>query len=159
MILYHGTNIEFSTIDLQKSQKNKDFGQGFYLSAYREQAEQMAANKVALFGGSALIHCYKCPDNILENDELKIKIFPEYSKEWAEFILLNRNKSSEKKQHDYDIVYGPIADDKVGLQIKFYQQKFISLDVLMERLKFVHVTFQYYFGSEKALTFLERIHE
>ncbi|MBQ4508162.1 MAG: DUF3990 domain-containing protein [Paludibacteraceae bacterium] len=32
MILYHGTNKAFDTIDLTKSKPNKDFGQGFYLS-------------------------------------------------------------------------------------------------------------------------------
>ena len=31
MILYHGTNVEFDTIDLAKSKPNKDFGQGFSL--------------------------------------------------------------------------------------------------------------------------------
>ena len=33
MILYHGTNVEFDVIDLAKSKPNKDFGQGFYLTA------------------------------------------------------------------------------------------------------------------------------
>lgn len=47
MKLYHGTNVDFETIDLQKSNKNKDFGQGFYLTADKDQAEQMAANKTA----------------------------------------------------------------------------------------------------------------
>lgn len=36
MILYHGSNVEIVKIDLSKSMRGKDFGQGFYLSAYRE---------------------------------------------------------------------------------------------------------------------------
>ena len=40
MILYHGTNKAFDTIDLTKSKPNKDFGQGFYLS--REYSQAMA---------------------------------------------------------------------------------------------------------------------
>ena len=43
MILYHGTNIDFKDINLLKSHKYKDFGQGFYLTDIRSQAEQMAA--------------------------------------------------------------------------------------------------------------------
>lgn len=39
MTLYHGTNIDFSEIDLAKSFPLKDFGQGFYLTTIREQAE------------------------------------------------------------------------------------------------------------------------
>jgi hypothetical protein len=38
MILYHGTNIDFDEIDLKKSKPNKEFGQGFYLSADKRQA-------------------------------------------------------------------------------------------------------------------------
>ncbi len=41
MILYHGTNIDFQKISLSKSKPNKDFGQGFYLSAELQQAEAM----------------------------------------------------------------------------------------------------------------------
>ena len=33
MRLYHGTNVDFDVIDITKSQKFKDFGQGFYLTA------------------------------------------------------------------------------------------------------------------------------
>lgn len=29
MILYHGSNVEFDSIDLLKSKPNKDFGKGF----------------------------------------------------------------------------------------------------------------------------------
>ena len=42
MKLYHGTNIVFDKIDLQKSKPNKDFGQGFYLSPDYNQALNMA---------------------------------------------------------------------------------------------------------------------
>ena len=38
MRLYHGTNVDFSLIDLTKSNKYKDFGQGFYLTDIRSQA-------------------------------------------------------------------------------------------------------------------------
>lgn len=33
MKLYHGTNIDFEKIDIDKSKPNKDFGRVFYLSA------------------------------------------------------------------------------------------------------------------------------
>ena len=46
MILHHGTNIDFDTIDLKKSKPNKDFGKGFYLSANYDQAMAMANVKV-----------------------------------------------------------------------------------------------------------------
>ena len=45
MILYHGTNIDFSSIDLKKCKPNKDFGQGFYLTDIKEQANKMAIRR------------------------------------------------------------------------------------------------------------------
>ncbi len=55
MKLYHGTNLDFSVIDLAKSNKYKDFGQGFYLTDIRSQAEELAAKKSRLFGGYPVI--------------------------------------------------------------------------------------------------------
>lgn len=48
MRLYHGTNIDFDVIDLGKSNKYKDFGQGFYLTDIRSQAEELATKKAKL---------------------------------------------------------------------------------------------------------------
>jgi len=38
MILFHGSNMEVSGIDLSKCTKHKDFGQGFYMTSIKEQA-------------------------------------------------------------------------------------------------------------------------
>ncbi len=45
MILYHGTNIDFESIDITKSKPNKDFGQGFYLTQNYSQAMEMGKLK------------------------------------------------------------------------------------------------------------------
>lgn len=42
MKLYYGTNVDFDVIDLTKSNKYKDFVQGFYLTDIRLQAEELA---------------------------------------------------------------------------------------------------------------------
>ncbi len=39
MKLYHGTNIDFTQIDLRKTKPNKDFGRGFYLTDIYKQAK------------------------------------------------------------------------------------------------------------------------
>lgn len=55
MILYHGSNIAITQIDLSKSKPNKDFGQGFYLSDSEQQAIEMANYKTSLFGGNPIV--------------------------------------------------------------------------------------------------------
>lgn len=70
--------------------------------------------------GEATLTIYEFDESILTAlSDLKVMIFENYSKEWAEFIMMNRRNKDLEPMHDYDIVYGPIADDKVGLWIPF----------------------------------------
>lgn len=152
MILYHGSNVNIDKIDLAKSRPYKDFGKAFYLSADESQALEMAAHKVEVFGGEPIVTRYTFDENLMISKELKIKTFNSYSKEWADFIFANRKKSSPVFEHDFDIVYGPIANDSVGEQVVLLKGGYIDFDLFLERLKFLKgITFQYAFCTEKAI--------
>lgn len=157
MILYHGTNAVFETIDLSYSKPNKDFGQGFYLSADKEQALEMARAKVdQLESGTPTVMAYEVDE--LQMDELKVLRFNAYNEAWAKFILLNRNNTSGQPVHDYDIVIGPIANDRVGVQLWRYETQAIDLPTLVRNLQYMKgVTIQYYFGTERAIKLLRRL--
>lgn len=157
MKLYHGTNIEFEQIDLCKSKPNKDFGQGFYLSAEYDQAMEMARTKVdQMEFGSPTVLTFEIDEESMNT--LKVLRFDGYTEEWAKFILLNRNNASTKAAHDYDIVIGPIANDRVGVQLWRYETQSIDLQTLVQRLKYVKgLTIQYFFGSERAIKLLRRL--
>ena len=116
MKLYHGSNILIDKIDLRKSKPNKDFGRGFYLSDNEEQALEMAKFKTLTLGGEPLISIFEFDENIITNNTLKVKVFQDYSEEWADFVFANREGLDNVEE--YDIVYGPIANDTVGLQIR-----------------------------------------
>lgn len=156
--LYHGTNVWFGEIDLNKSKKHKDFSRGFYLTEDRNQARRLAEQRCLVDGGDIVILSFDFDAEQAKADStLRLLMFDGYTREWAEFINLNRNMNNgRQKFHHYDIVYGPIADDKVGLQIKLFNQRIIDIDTLQERLKFVKPTYQYYFGTEKALKYLKK---
>lgn len=157
MKLYHGTNIDFDHIDINKSKPNKDFGRGFYLSVDYEQAKNMADIKVEqMETGMPLVQEYSISE--IEMKSLKCMTFDDYTEEWAKFILLNRNNPSAVPAHDYDIVIGPIADDRVGVQLWKYESQLIDLPTLIKRLKYMKgITFQYFFGTERAIKLLKRI--
>lgn len=151
--LYHGSNVKVEFPDLQKSKPYKDFGQGFYLSENKQQAWDLAFNKVSqLEWGKAMVNSYLFDESIMQADVLNIKQFENYSEEWARFIIKNRDLSSPQPTHNYDIVYGPIADDGVTFQLRRYLGGIISLEKLVEELKFAKgITFQYFFGTKEAL--------
>ncbi len=157
MKLYHGTNQDFDTIDLQKSKPNKDFGRGFYLSADSEQALAMANIKVEQQQlGTPQVMEFEVDEEAMK--ALRLLRFDDYSEQWAEFILANRNNSTGKPTHDYDIVIGPIANDRVGLQLWKYENQLIDLPALVRKLKYMKgMTIQYFFGTERALTILKRV--
>ena len=157
MILYHGSNVDFDNIDLTKSKPNKDFGQGFYLSREYTQAMTMAKIKVEqLQIGIPTVLTFEA-DEMLMNT-LRVLRFDNYSEEWAKFIILNRNNSSRQPAHDYDIVIGPIANDRVGVQLWKYENGTIDLHTLVHNLRNMHgITFQYFFGTERAVKTLKRL--
>ncbi len=158
MILYHGTNVTFEQIDLDKSKPYKDFGKGFYLSADLQQAKELAQARVELTGGEPVILSYDFDESLLTSGMLKVKRFEDYTQEWAEFILANRNRSSAGTAHDYDVVVGPIANDRVGIQLWKYLNQDIDMDTLIRRLRYMKgVTIQYYFGTERAIKYLHKL--
>lgn len=158
IILYHGSNLEIDNIDLSKSKIGKDFGKGFYLNPNFDQAYKMAVRaKSVNKEGSEIVSAFEFEDEILTGSELNVKIFPEYSKEWADFVVANRNNKSAMPIHPYDIVIGPIADDNVGTQIYRYSRNFIDIDKLIAELKFEEKAIQYFFGTEKAIKLLRKI--
>lgn len=151
MKLYHGSNQMIDRIDLSKSRPNKDFGQGFYLTEDRDQAMRMAEQKVLQSGGIPVVNVYEFDDSFLYNGKLNVKIFEGYTEEWANFIVTNRDRSSQIKVHDFDIVVGAIANDRVGVQLFRYMREYIDLPTLVRNLQFVKLTTQYYFGTEEAI--------
>lgn len=159
MILYHGSNIEIVDIDLLKSKPNKDFGRGFYLTESFAQAMDMAQIKTnQLEYGSPAVMTYELDEQCLIDGSLAVKRFADYSEEWAKFILANRNAPTPECVHTYDVVIGPIADDRVGVQLWRYDNQMIDLPTLVRNLKYMKgITIQYFFGTESAIKQLKRI--
>lgn len=156
MKLYHGSNVAINKIDLAKSKPNKDFGKGFYLSDNENQALEMAKFKTLTLGGEPIVSIFEFDENILSNKILSVKIFKEYSEEWADFVFANRDGLENVDK--YDIVYGPIANDKVGIQIRKLKDGNIDKVEFLNRLKYMEgITFQYFFGTEKAIKYLTKI--
>ncbi len=155
MILYHGSNMPVEQIDLDKSKPNKDFGRGFYLSDSEEQAVQMANYKSQLLGGASVVTRFEFDNALMQSEILRIKVFEDYSEEWADFVFANREGRAVEQ---YDIVYGPIANDKVGLQIRKFKDGTIDKAEFLNRLKYMKgITYQYFFGTDAAIKHLVKL--
>ena len=149
MLLFHGSNMEIGEVDLAKSRPYKDFGKAFYLSTDKNQAREMAHFKVLTQGGAEMVAVFEFDENAAEG--LKIKRFESYCEEWAEFVFNNRDER-QNFRHNFDIVYGPIANDRIGAQITRFKQGYITFDEFLARIKYIKgITFQYAFCTQKAV--------
>ncbi len=156
--LYHGSTVDIEVIDLSKSRPNKDFGRGFYLSADRQQAWRMGEFKAMIEGGEPVMNTFSFDEQLLSSGDFKVLTFDGYTREWADFIFMNRNNKESFPMHDYEIVYGPIANDRVGVQIGKYEAGDITFDQFLENLKYMKgVTYQYFFGTQRAIEKLKKI--
>ncbi len=159
MILYHGSNVDIKTIDLSKSKPYKDFGRGFCLSADKAQAFRMAEQRTSIeLFGKPTVNRFYFDESALEDGSLRFLSFGDYSVEWAKFVLKNRDYHAEPPCQNYDVVYGPIADDGVTFQLRRYKSGVTTIERLVEELKYARgITFQYFFGTELAISKLKKL--
>ena len=150
MKLYHGSTVDIISIDLSKSKPNKDFGRAFYLSVDKRQAMEMARFRAAFEETKPVVNVYEFDESLFP--QFRYKRFEDYSREWAQFVYDHRTDPQGCTLHDYDIVYGPIANDRIGAQITRFKQGYITFDEFLKRIQYIKgVTFQYAFCTQRAI--------
>jgi len=166
MTLYHGSNVKVAEIDLAKCRPYKDFGRGFYLTGIREQARQMARRVVRLYGGSPKVSAFSFDAEAFAARDLQTLSFDRPTKDWALFVLNNRNKKftnfAEKlcnQDNKYDIVVGPVANDDIAYLFRTFTSGLIDVDALIRGLAYKSLTEQYSFHTERSLRYLHSVKE
>ena len=158
MRLYHGTDSFFERPDLSRCRPFKDFGKGFYLTPDLAVAKRMAERCVERSdwqGAPKYVYVYDFDDSDLS--PLNVRRFPPtVNKSFAMFVMANRQSRTTATDHNrdnrHDIVIGPIADDRMGVLFRRYEDGEVSLDYLINELKFKRLSMQYSFHSAKALS-------
>jgi hypothetical protein len=88
----------------------------------------------------------------LTND-LRIKKFNGVSDEWFDFILQNRTVGGT--QHFFDVVQGPVANDKTTRTISGFIEGIYTRAEAMQRLTYNKLNDQVSFHTEKAIRTLK----
>ena len=160
MILYHGSNMVVSEIELIRCRPYRDFGTGFYLTIYPDQAKRMASRVVRIYGGKENVSVFDYNETLVS--DLSIRIFKKPCIEWAKFVMNNRDRDFSDIESPlcnldtkYDIVIGPVANDDMALLFRQYSQQLITLDILAKGMEYRNLSNQYSFHTEKAITTLK----
>ncbi|MDR2206186.1 MAG: DUF3990 domain-containing protein [Flavobacteriaceae bacterium] len=135
MNVYHGSYTAIEKIDLNLCEAGKDFGRGFYVTNLYKQAEIWANRKGKPKQTTGIVTTFDFNENIPEIMELKVLKFDDYTDEWLDFVVLNRlNDNKHHQAHNYDIIEGPVADDKITEQIDDYIDGIISKEDFLKSL-------------------------
>ena len=156
MIVFHGSHLAVNVIDLSKCEPYRDFGQGFYVTKFRQHAENWAKRK-SRNKHNGFVSEYEFYYSALVARKCKIRQFGCYNEEWLDFVTLNRNDKNPIPAHDYDIVEGPVADDKVQNRIIDYLNGDISKTTFLQELKWHEETHQICFCTVASLQFLKLV--
>lgn len=149
MLLYHGSNIQVSNPQIIESDRRLDFGKGFYLTSSYEQAKRWAELTVKRRGtGKEAVSVFEFDDTFVS--DLKILRFTQAQKEWPQYVTLNR-KNQEIPNDDYDIVIGPVANDRTMPVISLYFSGIYDIEETIKRLMPQKLCDQYTFRTEKAI--------
>jgi len=161
MFFYHGTTEVIGDIDLNKCRLRTDFGRGFYISSKLGSARDWAIGRAG-FSGIPTIMRYGISREIYDDTALSILRFDKPSTEWLDFIRDNRrrdigNNSVFEPRHDYDIVSGPIANDKVADVVDLYCKGRISAEKAIARVKTLQSVFQLSLHTVQTLRYISTV--
>ena len=150
--VYHGSLGVVTQPEIREPNRRLDYGTGFYTTTAYWQAERwvqrrMRESKIA----KGYVNVYDFNDTALI--QLKSLIFEKPTEEWVDFVMQNRTLPDFS--HNYDIVYGPVANDHVYAAFALFEGNVISKKTLIEELRTYQLVDQYLFHTERSLDYLK----
>ena len=157
MKLYHGGANPVPTPLPESPVRNRplDFGSGFYATTSLEQAQRwirLRREQDAKFG-NGVVSRYVINEAEIESSDLKVlRVSKDNLDPWFDFVMANRH--TKAFTHDYDLVIGPVANDKVFVTLTLFEQGIIDKFMAIQQLKTFVLRDQYLFHTAKALKYL-----
>ena len=157
MRLYHGSTVAVRKPSLRPGRANAYFGKGFYTTTNYEQAVRWAHIKQEREEAKrAVVSVYEFDETLLDNPELNIRKFTGADEPWLYFVTDCR----KSRGHNYDLVQGPVANDKVFTTVNLFESGVLSAEAAILQLKAYKTYDQLSFHTEcviGALRFVEAI--
>lgn len=147
MILYHGSIEIVDNPEIRIPSRSLDYGYGFYTTTSFKQAEDWVKRKLNANSPIGYVNVYELDEDLVKS--LKTLLFESPTEDWLDFVMSNR--TNKDFNHDFDIVYGPVANDKVYVAFALYEGGIIDKQNLISELKAYKLVDQYLFHTDKAL--------
>lgn len=140
--LFHGSYTPVQVPLVKLGRKKVDFGQGFYLTNLRTQAESWAKTIAERKGRNAqpTVSTFSFDYDAVKSGEYRIKTFESYNLEWLEYVVDCRKGGMEQQQ--YDVVEGGVANDNVIDTVEDYENGIITAEQALGQLRYKKVNHQ-----------------
>ena len=153
MRLFHGSleRVEVPRIMPRELYRPLDFGTGFYTTTDFEQASRWVRIRLERNPNADIgfVTAYDFDEAFMASAGLNVKKYDGVSSEWLNFIAVNRLQGNV--EHGFDIVIGPVANDRVYTVLNMFEGGFIDEEEAMKRMKAYRLADQVLFHTEKAL--------
>ena len=151
MILYHGRLEQVICPEIREPNRTLDYGSGFYTTTSFKQAEDWVRRKMKEKETNAgYVNVFDFDEEVQKR--VNCLIFDAPTEEWVDFVMQNRTQKGFS--HSYDIVFGPVANDRVYAAFALYEGGLLSKQELIAALKTYKLVDQYLFHTEIALKYL-----
>lgn len=148
MKLYHGSTVAVRKPSLRPGRSNADFGKGFYTTSNLEQAVRWAHIKQEREDAArAVVSVYEFDETLINNPDWNIRRFTGADEAWLYFVTDCR----KSRKHDYDLVQGPVANDKVFTTVNLFESGFLSAEAAILQLKAYKTYDQLSFHTVKTI--------
>ena len=131
VVVYHGGTESVEHPDCKCGRKNLDFGQGFYVTDIRKQAEDWAKLMAGRKKTTPILNRYRLNRDAIMS-EARCKIFPAYDEDWLDFIVASRQGQPIADAYDY--IEGGVANDRVVDTVNLYMMGLMDKATALRRL-------------------------
>lgn len=129
--VYHGSTIQVRTPIAKAGRKNLDFGQGFYITDIKEQAERWAIRIGRQLQETPILNIYKLDMEYIKKEYRYLKL-DKYDQQWLDFIV--KSRKGEKPWAEYDIIEGGVANDRVIDTVEAYMNGMMTVEMALGQL-------------------------
>ncbi len=145
--LYHGSIDIVAAPEIREPNRTLDYGKGFYLTSSAQQTEAWVRRKLKDDITLGYVNTYEYDEDMEAMFETLVFELPDEA--WLDFVMANRMNPDFK--HNYDIVKGPVANDRVYASFALYEAGLLDKHELINELRAYKLVNQTLIHTERAL--------
>lgn len=154
MKVYHGSLEVVETPEIRTANRTLDYGKGFYATTSAKQAEDWTLRRMKeRYALKGYVNEYELNEEMAK--AMQCLTFKSPTDEWLDFVMANRTQRGFT--HTYDIVFGPVANDRVYAAFALYEGGVLGKSELIAELRTYKLVDQFLFHTEKSLKTLKFI--